>query len=240
MCPYLEVVDPNGKKFKHGFENARIVIGRLAEANDIALESDPQKLITRYMHCAIEARSGTYWLIDNASKNGTFLKRKGNMKRIHGEERIQNQDFILILADIDSEGNPEYWEIKFIDPQATEGVEVIQDEQYAEYDWIQAKFFLVNGSTRSEIRGLSPQEHSLIRYMDQRNKNNNNIAVMCTYDELIMAIWEEFGETRTKNDVIRLIWGLRKKIEPDPENPNFLQNIKGLGYRLATHSGGYK
>ena len=58
---------------------------------------------------------------------------------------------------------------------------------------------------------------------------------MCTYDEIITTIWDEFSETRIKNDVIRLIWGLRKKIEADPQNPKFVQNIKGMGYRLITN-----
>jgi len=82
--------------------------------------------------------------------------------------------------------------------------------------------------------GLSPQEHKLLRYMDQRNKNNNNVSVMCAFEELISAIWDEFSETRTKNDVNHLIWGLRKKIENDPQNQKFLQNIRGMGYRLIT------
>ncbi len=79
---------------------------------------------------------------------------------------------------------------------------------------------------------LTPLEHSLIRYMDQQNKNNNNVSVMCTYDDLITAIWEEYSETHTKNDVIRLIWGLTKKLEIDPKSPKFFQNIRGMGYRL--------
>ena len=234
--PFLEIKGPENIQFKFEIKDVKTVIGRLGDANDIALEPDPQKLVTRYMHCSIELKNSVYWLIDNDSKNGTFLKRDNNNKKIEGEIKLQNHDLILVLAKINSESNPEYWEIEFNDPQATDEARLIKGEQYIEYDWVQAKLFIINGSIRSEIKGLSPQEHKLLRYMDQRNKNNNNVSVMCTYEELISAIWDEFSETRTKNDVNHLIWGLRKKIENDPQNPKFLQNIRGMGYRLISNT----
>lgn len=235
IYPYVEVRGPKNKTLKINIEKKRLIIGRLAGTNDVSLEPDPQKFVTRYMHCTIEEKDDLFWLVDNASKNGTFLKRYNNIRRVHGEVQLKNQDLILILAKIDSKGKPEHWKIKFIDPQATEEAEIIKDEQYIEYDWVQARLYLIIGSKQHEINGISPQEHSLIRYMDQRNKNNNNVPVMCTYEELINAIWDEFSQTHLKNDIIRLIWGLRKKIEPDPQNPRFLQNIKGMGYRLVTN-----
>jgi len=233
--PYLEINSPEKKRLKFEIKDEKVIIGRLKDVNDIALEPDDQKLVTRYMHCSIELKNGVYWLIDNDSKNGTFLKRDKIIKKIDGEIKLQNHDLILILAKINSESNPQYWEIEFNDPQATDNARQILGEQYIEYDWVQAKLFLINGTNRNEIVGLSPQEHKLLRYMDQRNKNNNNVSVMCTFEELIAAIWEEFSETRTKNDVNHLIWGLRKKIENDPQNPRFLQNIRGMGYRLITN-----
>ncbi len=55
---------------------------------------------------------------------------------------------------------------------------------------------------------------------------------MCTYDELIEAVWgDEPGHTET--EVNHLVWSLRKKIELDKE-PKFLQTVSGLGYRLET------
>lgn len=235
MCPYLEIEGPNTSKYKIDIKNERIIIGRLTDSNDIALTPDPQKLVTRYMHCSIESRNGMYWLIDNASKNGTFLKRSDTKRRIKGEEKLENRDLILILAEINSDETSKYWEICLIDPNATEDAKICKFDQHLEYDWIQAKLFLVRGLIRDEIKNLSPQEHSLIRYFDQRNKNNGNIPVMCNYDELLTAIWEEYDKIHTKNDVNRLIWGLRKKLETDSQNPKFLQNIRGMGYRFVTN-----
>lgn len=231
---YLEISGNEKTSVKFTIESDRIIIGRLPDANDISLEPDPQKLVTRYMHCSIEQRKGIYWLIDNASKNGTFLKHEQQIQRVQGEARLLNQDIILILAEIDEKDGPQYWEIKFIDPQATEHAGLYQGKNCLEYDWIQTKLFIWYGSEKREISGLTPQEHKLIRFMDQRNKNNGNVSVMCSFDELIDAVWDENKDTRSQNDVNHLVWSLRKKVEQDPQHPKYLQSIRGMGYRLIT------
>ncbi|MHB2149969.1 winged helix-turn-helix domain-containing protein [Calditrichota bacterium LG25] len=235
IMPTLIINGPTKKQVRFKIQPQKTIIGRFSKVNDIALEPDEQKLVTRYMHCSIEYRNGIYWLVDNDSKNGTFLKRNNIITRVRGEIKLENLDLILIMAKINSQSEPEYWQIEFVDPQATDNAGQFMNDRYIEYDWLQAKLFLICGSKRKEISGLSPPEHKLLRYMDQRNKNNGNVPVMCTYDELISAIWEESSETRSKNDINHLIWGLRKKIENDPQNPQFLQNIRGMGYRLITN-----
>ncbi len=232
MSPFIEVCGPGNTKYKIDLKSVQTIIGRLRDVNEIALEPDPQKLVTRHMHCAIEKKSHFYWVVDNASKNGTFLKRLDVVKRILGEEKLQHRDTIRILANIESNGEHKYWDLQFIDPQATEGALVFTKKQYLEYDWVQAKLFFINGIIRTEIGGLTPQEHKLIRYMEQQNKNNGNVSKMCTYEDLLAAIWDEQQYTHTTNDIARLIWGLRKKIEPDYQNPAFLINVRGMGYRL--------
>jgi hypothetical protein len=232
--PYL-VINNNGiKKQKLPIEKDKLIIGRLKTANDISLEPDTQKLITRYMHCSIELENNTYWLIDNASKNGTFIKKNNVIKRITGKEKLSSNDFIMILSNIDSEGNPNYWELEFIDPTATEDASCVVNKNNLDYDWVQAKLFINSGNHKVEIKGLTPQEHKLIRFMHQKNKNNGNISVMCSFEEIIEAVWDEIKITRTKNDVNHLIAALRKKIENDPDDPKFLINIRGMGYRLIT------
>jgi DNA-binding response OmpR family regulator len=70
--------------------------------------------------------------------------------------------------------------------------------------------------------------------MEQRNRANGNIPVMCTYDELINAVWgDEIGHT--ESEINHLAYGLRQKIEIDTRNPQFLQTVQGLGYRLDTN-----
>lgn len=93
----------------------------------------------------------------------------------------------------------------------------------------------VDGPDRQEIRGLRPQEHKLIRYIDQRNRANGGVPVMCSHEELNTAIWGE-DTSHTETEVNHLVWELRQKLEPDPKEPRFLQTVRGLGYRLVTRS----
>ena len=59
---------------------------------------------------------------------------------------------------------------------------------------------------------------------------------MATYDvplELLTAIWgDEPDHVETK--VNHLVWGLHQKIELYPSDSQFLQSVRGLGYRLET------
>ncbi len=231
--PYMILKTLRGKKSNFVIKKDKTIIGRLTDLNDISLSPDPQKLVTRYMHCSIEIRDWTSWLVDNASKNGTFVKRKNVMQKVKGEIKLQDNDIIMILNRIGANETTKYWELLYKDPLATKSIENYKSNLV--YDWIQAKLFIINGEKRKEVSSLTPLEHKLLRYMDERNKNNDNTAVMCTYEELSSAIWEKFGETRSKNDVNHLIAALRKKIETDIQNPKFLQNIRGMGYRLITN-----
>ena len=68
----------------------------------------------------------------------------------------------------------------------------------------------------------------------ERNRANDNVPVMCSYEELITAIWDEEAYGHTEAEVNRLMWELRQKLELDPKEPRFLETVRGLGYRLRT------
>ena len=55
-------------------------------------------------------------------------------------------------------------------------------------------------------------------------------------DELYRLVWhtDSMGDTRT---LMVHVSNLRKKIEPDPANPVFIQTVRGFGYRFAPDSG---
>lgn len=226
--PFIVLSNIEGKVSKIIISN-KIIIGRLADLNDIALLPDPQQLVTRYMHCSIEIRNCTSWIIDNASKNGTFVKRRGAIQKVKGELKLQDNDVIMILCRVGANKPPKYWELLYKDPLATENVENYQSSLI--YDWIQAKLFINKNSKLTEVNSLTPMEHKLLRYMDQKNKLNDNIPVMCTYDEIIASLWED-AYSHTTNDVNHVVAALRKKIEDDYKTPKFLINIRGMGYRL--------
>jgi DNA-binding response OmpR family regulator len=69
--------------------------------------------------------------------------------------------------------------------------------------------------------------------MGQRNRADGQVPVMCTFEELLAAVWGE-EPLHTEGDVTHLIYELRQKLEPNPKEPQFLQVVRGLGYRLVT------
>ncbi|HZR40080.1 MAG TPA: winged helix-turn-helix domain-containing protein [Ktedonobacteraceae bacterium] len=245
LLPFLEICGPDRQTFRVELTKERTTIGRFEVYNDIALEPDPQSLITRKGHCTVERNMEGWWIVDNASVNRTFVRRieppegGSRMEIVRGRAPLHNGDTILILGKLVETGSPLYWELTFNDPEPTHDARHVQQlvEQSAclEYDWVQAKLFLVDGTSRIEIPHLPPQEHKLVRYMAQRNQANGNVPVMCSYEELITAIWgdEPFHK---ETEINHLVWVLRKKLEPDPKNPIFLQTVHGLGYRLVTCS----
>lgn len=74
---------------------------------------------------------------------------------------------------------------------------------------------------------LSKKEFSLLSYMAQ---NANRVV---SVDKLFQIIWgmESLEDTRT---VAVHISNLRKKIEFDPANPEYIVTVRGSGYRLVS------
>jgi hypothetical protein len=235
LLPFLDVSGPDDQHFRVELATDYITIGRFEQFNDIALQPDPQQLITRKGHCALEHDANGWWVIDNGSVNRTFVRRGQTVEIVHGRTLLNEGESIRILGTLTEAGDPIYWELTFSDPLGTRPVGHAPSIAYLEYDWIQAKLSRIDSPNRQEIRDLRPQEHKLIRYMDQRNRANGNVPVMCTYEELLTAIWGEDCH-HTEAEVNHLIWQLRQKLEPDSKEPRFLETVRGLGYRLITRS----
>jgi two-component system KDP operon response regulator KdpE len=79
---------------------------------------------------------------------------------------------------------------------------------------------------RGEKRiALTPTEFKLLSALILR------AGEVISPEELVRKVWgpQYVGEV---GHVRRYIWHLRQKIEPDPENPRYLQNERGFGYRF--------
>jgi hypothetical protein len=65
------VVGPAGTALHAvALSGTRVTVGRLPDVNDIALEPDPELLVTRDSHCTLE-REGSGWsIVDGGSVNG--------------------------------------------------------------------------------------------------------------------------------------------------------------------------
>ena len=72
---------------------------------------------------------------------------------------------------------------------------------------------------------LTPTEFKLLVTLMRR------AGQVVTPEELVAEVW---GEQYTEDIgyVRRYIWHLRKKVEPNPENPQYIHNERGFGYRF--------
>lgn len=61
-----------------------------------------------------------------------------------------------------------------------------------------------------------------------------NRGQLLTRSRLLEDIWDIDGDFVNDNTLTVYIKRLREKIEDDPQNPVFIQTIRGLGYRMGT------
>lgn len=59
---------------------------------------------------------------------------------------------------------------------------------------------------------------------------NKNIVL--SKEQIYQNVWKHDTEDYI-NAVTCVIYKLRKKIEPDPSHPQYLQTVRGVGYRLS-------
>src|SRR2546430_16003132 len=82
----------------------RMTVGRLPEANDIALQPDPELLVTRAGHLALEREGARWYAVDGGSVNGTFLRRGGALQRLSVRTPLHDGDAVCVLASISDTG----------------------------------------------------------------------------------------------------------------------------------------
>jgi DNA-binding response OmpR family regulator len=88
----------------------------------------------------------------------------------------------------------------------------------------------VNFSSHEAYHGADPieltaQEYELLRYLlENRNQTISR-------DQLLRDVWGLNGDLITRT-VDRHVAALRKKVEPDPANPVFIETVYGRGYRF--------
>ncbi|MCM1506206.1 MAG: response regulator transcription factor [Ruminococcus flavefaciens] len=60
----------------------------------------------------------------------------------------------------------------------------------------------------------------------------NNKNTILTRTQLLETIWDVAGEFVNDNTLTVYIKRLREKIEKDPQNPEIIKTVRGMGYRL--------
>jgi len=144
-------------------------------------------------------------LEDQNSTNGTFL----NGERVREAIPLRDGDQLVI-------GGVEF---TFHDPDMTS----------RETPFPELEVNLMAGEVRLNRRPvlLSPKELALLAYLhDHRGK-------VCSKDEIGRAVWSEYQEGIFDYQIENLVRRLRTKIETDPNAPQLLLTIRGLGYKLV-------
>lgn len=79
---------------------------------------------------------------------------------------------------------------------------------------------------------LTRLEFDLLRYLAERP------GVPCGRSDLVDAVWGyEAGGDINDSAINTCIAKLRRKIEPDPSNPRYIQSVHGIGYRFKEPQG---
>lgn len=236
----VRVVGPGGEELAElELSGTRVTVGRLAEVNDIALQPDPERLVTRSAHCTLE-REGTRWVVvDGGSVNGTFVRRGGDLRRVVERTTLRDGDVVCIVASIEEADERCFFELAFrtaVDSQATRPVPeaaplAVGSSECLRYDRDAARLVLVRGNERHELQ-IRAQAHRLVRFMAERNAEIGGEPTLCTHEELMHAVWAD-EPMHSRVELARLVWELRKKLEPYGAE-HLIENERRLGYRLRT------
>lgn len=73
---------------------------------------------------------------------------------------------------------------------------------------------------------LTPTEYALLQHLAINSEK------VLTHSMLLQSVWGQ--EYSSEKEYLRVFVGrLRRKLEPDPKNPRYIQTIPGVGYHLA-------
>ena len=175
-----------------------------------ALENDiviTSKRVSRE-HARVRREGWRVVLEDLGSTNGTFLNDERVLAPValHDEDRVKIGDVILI----------------FHDPDIT----------YRDTPFPELEVDVAAGVVRVNRRlvTLSAKEFALLTYLHERRGR------VCSKDEIGAGVWPEYHEGVYDYQIENLVRRLRTKLELDPSNPQLLLTVRGLGYKLVTHT----
>lgn len=209
--PFELWVQPPGRSVRRIPLTGEAIIGR-DEGSAIVLDSP---FVSR-SHARVEADAkGGHVVRDLDSRNGTWL----NGRRIAGPSRLAVGDEISIAEFVIYYRHP-----------AKPGETIDWDESFLSKSSNQVAVY-VDPSTREVwVRGervkepLPRLEFELLAVLYQRS---NEVVRL---DDIGATVW---GTDAYDRDMLhQLISRLKKRIEPDPAHPQFIINVRGVGYQL--------
>jgi DNA-binding response OmpR family regulator len=144
-------------------------------------------------------------LEDRGSANGTFL----NGERILTPVELRDGGTVSIGGII----------LTYHDPDT-----IVREDPFPELEIDSAAVMRLN----RKVITLSPKEFALLAYLNDRN------GEVCSKDDISRTVWPEYQEAVYNYQIENLVRRLRTKIQNDPNNPQLLLTIRGLGYKLVS------
>jgi DNA-binding response OmpR family regulator len=155
-------------------------------------------------HARVRRQGRQVLLVDLNSTNGTFL----NDERVLAPVRLRDGDSVSIGEVA----------LVFHDPESTFLATPFPDLE------VDAPAGVVRIDRRAVE--LSPKEFALLAYLYQQR------GQVCSKDDIGYAVWPEYRQGVYDYQIENLVRRLRSRIEPDPNNPQLLLTVRGLGYKL--------
>ena len=201
-----------GSRYEFPLDQEVTTIGR-GRDRDLILDND--RFASRH-HARIE-RAGDHWvLIDEGSTNGTSIggRKMSGSHRLRDGEEVQIGDAILFYRE------------RAVEDEDDTGSTLKQSIQQARSPiQVDVQTWEVSVDGKKLPGRLSVREFKLLAYL------YDHADTVCTRDELSTAIW---GEGAYTYDMLhQLVHRVKRRVEPDPENPCYVVSVSGVGYKLS-------
>ncbi|MDZ4278202.1 MAG: winged helix-turn-helix domain-containing protein [Dehalococcoidia bacterium] len=200
---YLVLITESGQRDVHPVTGAEMTLGRAAES-DLVLTNPG---VSR-RHARLTWDGESFLVEDLGSKNGTWL----NGEPLSKQTPLKDGDE-LELADS---------RLQFQLNSPTVTVTLPQRDQLALAVDLSTHEVMVRG----EPVELTPKEFLLLALLYRR------AGAVATRDEISQEVWPELEGAVAEENIEQLVARLRRKIELDPSNPEYLLTKRGFGYRL--------
>jgi two-component system alkaline phosphatase synthesis response regulator PhoP len=79
---------------------------------------------------------------------------------------------------------------------------------------------------KGELVTLAAKELQLLRYLIDRR------GTVVSREELLQNVWEYQAEVSSRTIDVHVAW-LRQKLEDNPQSPQFIHTVRGVGYRFT-------
>ncbi len=201
-----------GENLRWPLDKDRLTIGRGPDC-DIIL---PDRVVSR-RHACIERREGLYFIVDDQSKNGTF---------VNGEPVLQPRQ----LIDGDEIQIALRFRLTFVDAGATAPLSL---EEPLPVETIRSGLQLDDTRRTVTVAGkpldppLSVAQYRLLRRLIQAQ------GAVVSREEIVEAVWPDaHGEGVSEQAIDALVRRLRERLaELDPTH-QYIVTVRGHGFRL--------